>query len=49
MGIMLTTFFSHYLKTFGIYDMIEHSTVVIMFKIYNNKFPRHLLCFFQIE
>ena len=27
--------------------MIEDSSVVFMFKVYNNQFPRHLLCFFE--
>ena len=27
--------------------MIEYSSVVFMFKVYNNQFPRHLLCFFE--
>ena len=37
----------HYFNTLRIYDMIEYSSVVFMFKVYNNQFPRHLLCFFE--
>ena len=37
----------HYFNTLCIYDMIEYSSVVFMFKVYNNQFPRHLLCFFE--
>ena len=36
-----------YFNTLCIYDMIEYSSVVFMFKVYNNQFPRHLLCFFE--
>ena len=34
-------------NTLCIYDMIEYSSVVFMFKVYNNQFPRHLLWFFD--
>ena len=37
----------YFFNTLCIYDMIEYSTVVFMFKVYNNQFPRHLLCFFD--
>ncbi len=37
----------HYINTLCIYDMIEYSSVVFMFKVYNNQFPRHMLCFFE--
>ena len=37
----------HYFDTLCIYDMIEYSSMVFMFKIYKNQFPRHLLCFFE--
>ena len=38
----------HYFNTLCIYDMIEYSSVVFMFKYtYNNQFPRHLLRFFE--
>ena len=35
-------------NTLCIYDMIEYSSVVFMFKVYNNQFPRHMLWFFEI-
>ena len=37
----------YFFNTLCIYDMIEYSSVVFMFKVYNNQFPRHLLCFFD--
>ena len=37
----------HMRTSLCIYDMIEYSSVVFMFKVYNNQFPRHLLCFFD--
>ena len=40
-------FFFYYFNTLCNYDMIEYSSVVFMFKVYNNQFPRHLLCFFE--
>ena len=42
-GLFFFTFFN----SLCIYDMIEYSSVVFMFKVYNNQFPRHLLCFFD--
>ena len=39
--------FFYYLNTLCIYDMIEYSSVVFMFKVYTNQFPRHLLCLFE--
>ena len=37
----------YFFNTLCIYDMIDYSSVVFMFKVYNNQFPRHLLCFFD--
>ena len=39
--------FFYFFNTLCIYDMIEYSSVVFMFKVYNNQFPHHLLCFFD--
>ena len=36
-----------FFNTLCIYDMIEYSSVVFMFKVYNNQCPRHMLCFFE--
>ena len=38
----------YFVNTLCIYDMIEYSSVVFIFKVYNNQFPRHLLRFFDI-
>ena len=37
----------HYFNPLRIYDMIEYSSVVFIFKVYSNQFPHHLLCFFE--
>ena len=39
--------FFYNFNTLCIFDIIEYSSVVFMFKVYNNQFPRHLLSFFE--
>ena len=39
--------FLYYFNSLCIYDMIEYSSVVFMFNVYNNQCHLHLLCFFE--